>query len=299
MAFGGGRGNLPDQPGWRSPSDPEDEAEQTFEFRRLAPDDYRPPAPDDYRPATPGDYRPPTSEDYRAQAGRTHPGAVQARATRAMRRRPAPRWGRIWLLALAIAVPVAAGVVIGLFVAHGSTPTPRTGTLEEHAPLARRPTNSTSTSTNSTTNANPGPAASADCPVGTSRTAVAIADALARDPVYAQPGSALLTATQARRLRAEIGRQDPGRIRIAAVSPATVRRGGGERALANAIASCPGTAQGTTLVTTSTSTYLVTSYANPQQASSAVAAALNTHISLAAGLMDAVRRVTIVDKHNR
>jgi hypothetical protein len=30
-----------------------------------------------------------------------------------------------------------------------------------------------------------------------------------------------------------------------------------------------------------------------------VAAALNTHVSLAAGLMDAVRRVTIVDKANR
>jgi DNA/RNA-binding domain of Phe-tRNA-synthetase-like protein len=69
--------------------------------------------------------------------------------------------------------------------------------------------------------------------------------------------------------------------------------------LANAIASCPGTAAGTTLVTTSTSTYLVTSYANPQQASQAVAAALNTHVSLAAGLMDAVRRVTIVDRQNR
>jgi hypothetical protein len=78
-----------------------------------------------------------------------------------------------------------------------------------------------------------------------------------------------------------------------------VRRGGGERALANAIASCPGTAAGTTLVTTSASTYLVTSYANPQDASNAVAAALNTHISLAAGLMDAVRRVTIVDRENR
>lgn len=284
MSFGGGHGNLPNQPGWRYPSDPEDEAEQTFEFRRLGPDDYRRLAPDDYR----------------AQAGRTGPRAVQARATREMRRGPATRWGRIWLLAAAIAVPVTAGIVIGLFVAHGSTPAPH-GTLEEHAPPAGRPTTSTvpATNTSPTTNANPGPAASADCPVGTSRPAVAIANALARDPVYTQPGSALLTAAQVRRLRAEIGRQDPGRIRIAAVSPATVRRGGGERVLANAIASCPGTAAGTTLVTTSTSTYLVTSYANPEQASQAVAAALNTHVSLAAGLMDAVRRVTIVDRQNR
>jgi hypothetical protein len=287
MSFGGGHGNLPSQPGWRSPSDPEDEAEQTFEFRRLGPDDYRRLAPDDYR----------------AQAGRTGPRAVHARATREMRRGPGMRWGRIWLLATAIAVPVAAGVVIGLFVAHGSTATPRSGALEQHAPPGDggRPTTSTipTTNTSPATNANPAPAVSADCPVGTSRTAVAIANLLARDPVYAQPGSALLTPVQVRRLRAEIGRQDPGRIRIAAVSPATVRRGGGERVLANAIASCPGTAAGTTLVTTSTSTYLVTSYANPQQASQAVAAALNTHVSLAAGLMDAVRRVTIVDGRNR
>jgi hypothetical protein len=285
MSFGGGHGNLPNQPGWRPPSDPEDEAEQTFEFRRLAPDDYRRLAPGDYR----------------AQAGRTGPRAVHARATREMRRGPGMRWGRIWLLVAAIAVPVTAGVVIGLFVAHGSTAAPRSGTLEQHAPPAGRPTTSTvpTTNTSPTTNANPGPAASANCPVGTSRTAVAVANLLARDPVYAQPGSALLTPVQVRRLRAEIGRQDPGRIRIAALSPATVRRGGGERVLANAIASCPGTAAGTTLVTTSTSTYLVTSYAHPQQASQAVAAALNTHVSLAAGLMDAVRRVTIVDRHNR
>jgi hypothetical protein len=286
MSFGGGgHGNLPGQPGWPFPSDPEDEAEQTFEFRRLGPEDYRRLAPDDYR----------------AQAGRTGPAPVQARSTRDMRRRPAPRRGRIWLLALAIAVPVAAGIVIGLFVAPGSTPAGHTGTLEEHAPPSGRPATNTrpTTNTSPTTSAKPGPAVSADCPVGTSPTARGIANALARDPVYAQPGSALLTPVQARRLRAEIGRQDPGRIRIAALSPATVRRGGGERALANAIASCPGTAAGTTLVTTSTSTYLVTSYANPQQASQAVAAALNTHISLAAGLMDAVRRVTIVDRRNR
>jgi len=132
--------------------------------------------------------------------------------------------------------------------------------------------------------------------VGTSPTAAALANALARDPIYVDPTSPLLTAAQARRLRAEIGRYDPGRIRIAAVRPTTMRRGGGERVLANAIASCPGDAAGTTLVVNNISAYLVTSYAADTQASQAVAAALNTHATLAGGLADAIRRLTIVDK---
>lgn len=272
MSFGGGgHGDLPGQPDWPFP-DPEDVAEQTFEFRRVTPDDYR------------------------AQVARTVPPRAEAGTTRNLRRSAARRRGRIWLLAAGITVPVAAaGIVIGLLVAPGSTPAAHTGRLEEHAPTPGSP----AASTGPTANPNPSPAMPADCPVGTSPTAMAVANALARDPVYAERGSALLTPAQARRLRAEIGRQDPGRIRIAALTPATVRRGGGERKLANAIASCPGDAPGTTMVTTATSTYLVTSYAHPQEASQAVAAALNTHVSLAAGLMDAVRRVAIVDKANR
>jgi hypothetical protein len=139
-------------------------------------------------------------------------------------------------------------------------------------------------------------AGQASCPVGTSPAAAALANALARDPIYVDPTSPLLTAAQAGRLRAEIARYDPGRIRIAAVRPATVRRGGGERVLANAIASCPGDAAGTTLVVNKMSAYLVTDYPGDTQASQAVGAALNTHATLAAGLPDAIRRITIVDK---
>ena len=73
-----------------------------------------------------------------------------------------------------------------------------------------------------------------------------------------------------------------------------MRRGGGERALANAIASCPADSAGVTLVTTDRATYLVTSYAS-QATTSAVGAALNTHASMAAGLRDAVRRRAAID----
>ena len=95
-------------------------------------------------------------------------------------------------------------------------------------------------------------------------------------------------------MQAEIGRVDPGRIRVAVVTPATVRSGGGERALANAIASCQADAAGATVVTTSGQTFLVTSYANGP-ATQALGAALNGHASLAAGLIDGVKRIAIVD----
>src|SRR5882724_7286758 len=108
---------------------------------------------------------------------------------------------------------------------------------------------------------NAGPASSgpAGCPVGTSHTALAIANALARNPAYVDPASSLLTAAQARRLRAKIARDDPGRIRVAATARSTLRRGGGARALTNAIASCQADGAGTTLVTSSGPTYVVTS----------------------------------------
>jgi hypothetical protein len=66
--------------------------------------------------------------------------------------------------------------------------------------------------------------------------------------------------------------------------------------LANAIESCPADGPGTTLVTTVTSAYLVTTYAAYAEAEQAVKAALNTHVTLASGLADAIRRITIVDK---
>jgi hypothetical protein len=138
----------------------------------------------------------------------------------------------------------------------------------------------------------------ANCPVGTSPTALAIANALAGNPVYVDPASSLLTSAQAGRLQAEIGQADPGRIRVAVVTNATVRQGGGLRTLANAIASCPADAAGVTLVNTAGTTYVVTSYANYQGTSNAVGAALNTHSTMAAGLRDAVKRIALIDPHS-
>jgi hypothetical protein len=135
----------------------------------------------------------------------------------------------------------------------------------------------------------------AKCPVGTSPTALTIANALATGPVYVDPASSLLTAAQASRLQTEIDQADPGRIRMAVLTNATLTQDGGQRSLANAISSCPGDAAGVTLVTNDRSTYLVTSYTNYQGTSQAVGAALNTHGSLAAGLRDAVRRMATID----
>jgi hypothetical protein len=135
----------------------------------------------------------------------------------------------------------------------------------------------------------------AKCPVGTSPTALAIANALATSPVYIDSASSLLTAAQADRLRAEINQADPGRIRLAVVTNAALSQGGSERVLANAIASCAADGAGVTLVTTDRSTYLVTSYTDYQGTSQAVEAALNTHNGMAAGLRDAVKRMASID----
>jgi hypothetical protein len=135
----------------------------------------------------------------------------------------------------------------------------------------------------------------AKCPVGTSPAALAIANALATNPVYVDPASSLLTAAQADRLRAEINRADPGRLRLAVVTNATLSQGGGERALTNAISSCAADGAGVTLVTTDRATYLVTSYTDYRGTSQAVEAALNTHPGMAAGLRDAVNRMASID----
>ena len=86
---------------------------------------------------------------------------------------------------------------------------------------------------------NPSPPSNgpAGCPAGTSPTALGIANALARDPVYVEPGaSAAVTSAQAQQLRAEIGSLDSGRILLAVLTPATVGSGTGEEgALANAV----------------------------------------------------------------
>ena len=105
----------------------------------------------------------------------------------------------------------------------------------------------------------------------------------------------VIAADEADRLRAEINQADPGRIRLAVVTNATLSQGGGERALANAIASCAADGDGVTLVTTDKATYLVTSYADYRGTSQAVEAALNTHPGMAAGLRDAVNRMASID----
>ena len=280
MSFGAGYGNRSGQAGGPFRPDEEDEAEQTFEFRRLTPNEpgtWPPPA------------RPPT-----APSPATWPPAAPPRVgvKRDLQRGPAGRRTRIWLLAAGVAIVAAAGTVVGLLWAPGSRPARRDGSTARPAALAGQ----TASPPRPAGNTNPAPGGLARCPVGTSPAALAIANALARSPVYSDRGRSLLTVAQARRLRVEIGRYDPGRIRIAALRQATARRGGGLRVLANAIASCPADGAGTTLVATTTSAWLVTSYAADTQASQAVAAALNTHASLAAGLADAIRRITIVDK---
>lgn len=272
MSFGGGGGNLPGQSGGMLASAADREAaqavlKQAFEDERL------------------------TQDEFESRIGRAVAARTQGELFQLTRDLPAiaPAWtptlpgpprrrGLIWVPAAVIAVVVIA--VAGLVVTHVST----SGTSQSAAPVEQG-------------QPNPGPAGPGQCPVDTSRTAVAIANDLARDPVYTD-SSSLLTAGQAGRLRSEIARVDRGRIRIAAVTPATVRRGGGQRALANAIAGCQADAAGTTLLTTSGATYVVTSYTDDKAATSAVGAALNTHASLAAGLLDAVRRVAVVDKHS-
>jgi hypothetical protein len=49
------------------------------------------------------------------------------------------------------------------------------------------------------------------------------------------------------------------------------------------------------MVTTPTNTYLVTSYAPSGPTTQAVGAALNTHATMAAGLKDAIKRITATD----
>jgi hypothetical protein len=268
MSFGAGYGNQPFQPGRMLASEADREAtqaalKQAFEDQRLTQDEFEARVGSALAARTQGELAALTRDLPQA------PGAVAARRPR-----------RTGLIAAGIAgvTLVTAAVVLGLAFSSGPS-TPATSAAPAQGD----------------TNNGPAPTGPGGCPVGTSSTAQTIADALASDPVYIDPGSSILTAAQAQRLRAEIGRADPGRIRMAAVTPATVRRGGGERALANAVASCQADAVGVTLVTTNTATYLVTSYPGDKAASQAVGAALNTHASLAAGLTDATRRLATID----
>jgi Domain of unknown function (DUF1707) len=195
---------------------------------------------------------------------------------------PARRPGRrVWWLVSGIAAVVVAAV-IGLFAVVSPGGVTRQSSAAPAPVVQSQPAAAASS----------GPAR---CPVGTSATAVAIANALVTDPLYVNAPAKQVSAGQARRIRARIARADPGRIRVAAVTGATLRRGGGARALANSIGSCPADSAGTVLVATPSAAYLVTSYADYKDAAQAVQSALNTNDSLGAGLLDAVGRIAEVD----
>jgi Domain of unknown function (DUF1707) len=224
-----------------------------------------------------------TQDEFEARVGKAVAARTQGELAALTRDIPRPaaakprRINRFRLLAGGVGVLAVVGILAGLLSAGSRTSPAQSGT-------------------SAGAGANPGPGGPGQCPVGTPAGAVTIANALAHDPVYVEPGSALLTPAQVTRLRTEIGQVDPNRIRIAAVTPATVTRNGGERVLANAIAGCQADAAGTTVLTTSQSTYLVTSYADDHAATAAAGAALNEHASLGAGLLDAVLRIATVDK---
>jgi hypothetical protein len=252
-----------------------------------------------------------TQEEFEARVGRAMTARTEADLAQLIRDLPHPatrpggagpgtggRRARLgWLVAGGAAV-VLAGAAVGISQlvssGHGGP-----GTAPPSlSPQSGQAAGSAASAGGSSSGGAPGTAAStgpAGCPVGTSPPALGIANALARDPVWVDPASPRLTGSQARRLAAEIARDNPGRIRIAVASRATVRRGGGFRSLANAIANCRADARGTTLVNAKGHSYLVTSYSNFNGAAQAVQAALNTHASLAAGLRDAVSRLTSVD----
>jgi hypothetical protein len=268
MSFGSGYGNQPFRHGGMLASEADREATQTvlkqaFEDQRLTQEEFE---------ARVGSALSARTQGELAQLTSDLPVPMTAAAV--LPRRPRRRW----VLPAVIAGVAVIGVILVLGLMFTTVSTTSTQSTSAGAPVAAPP-----------------PGGPAHCPVGTSRTAMTLADALARDPVYVEPGSSLLTPAEAGRLRAEIARADAGRIRMAALTPATVSRGGGERTLANAIASCPADAAGVTLVTTPKATYLVTSFPGDQAASQAVEAALNTHARLAPGLVDAAKRLAAVD----
>lgn len=197
---------------------------------------------------------------------------------------PPPRAGRrVWWVVSAVAAALVV-VVVALVALLGATsrqtPAPPSPPSVQSQPAAA---------------ASSGPAR---CPVGTSATAVSIANALVTDPLYVDPALSGVSKAQARRIRAKIARVDPGRIRVAAITTATLRRGGGRRALTNSIGNCPADSPGTVLVDTPRTAYLVTSYADFKGAAAAVQSAINSHGSMGAGLLDAVGRLAQVDPNH-
>jgi uncharacterized protein DUF1707 len=250
-----------------------------------------------------------TQEEFEARVGRAMTARTEADLAQLVRDLPRSatwpggsgsggrRSRRGWLVAAGAAVVLAAAAVgISQLVSSGHRgQASGSPSLSSQSGQAAGSSSSAGGSSSSGAPGTSSPTGPAGCPVGTSPTALGIANALARNPVWVDPSAPRLTGTQARRLAAEIARDNPGRIRIAVAARSTVRQGGGIRTLANAIASCRHDAAGTTLVNTKGRSWLVTSYADSNGAAQAVQAALNTHASLAAGLRDAVGRLTSVD----
>jgi Domain of unknown function (DUF1707) len=178
---------------------------------------------------------------------------------------PQPRSGRrVWWLVSGIAAVVIVAV-IALFAVVS------TGGTSPQASVAPGPV----------TQSVPAAAASsgpARCPVGTSATAVAIANALVTDPLYVNAPAKQVSKSQARRIRARIASDDPG--------------------LVNSIASCPADSAGAVWVVTPRVSWMVTSYADYKTTAHAVDAALNTHATLGAGALDAVGRIAALDPGN-
>ncbi len=272
MAYGAGGGDQPIPPGGMLASEAERERcqavlKQAFEDQRLTQDEFE---------SRVGSAISARTLDQLAALTRDLPAPLPAATAAPSRRSRMP-----WMIGGIVVAAVVAALIPLLSALNARSPQQSSA-----APAKAAKNNSNPKTTLS------GPA---KCPVGTSPTALAIANALVSSPVYVDPPSSLLTAAQADRLRAEINQADAGRIRLAVVTNATMSQGGGERALANAISSCPADGAGVTVVTTDKSTYLVTSYADYQGTSQAVGAALNTHGSLAAGLRDAVNRMAALD----
>jgi hypothetical protein len=193
---------------------------------------------------------------------------------------PARRPGRrVWWLVSGIAAAVVA-VVIGLATVSS------TGGTSQQASAAPAIQSVPAAAPSS------GPAR---CPVGTSATARKIANALATDPLYVDAPPKQVSAGQAQRIRARIASADPGRIKVAAITSATLRHGGGARNLANSIAGCAADSAGTVLVATTHTGWVATSYAHPTKVAQAVQSALNSHATLGAGLLDSVGRIATID----
>src|SRR5215831_6001623 len=208
MAYGAGGGDQPIPPGQMLASEAERERcqavlKQAFEDQRLTQDEFE---------SRVGSAISARTLDQLAALTRDLPAPVPAAAPAPSRRSSTP-----WLIG-GLAVLAVVVVLLAVLFAFNSTSPQQSSAAPAKAVIKH--------SNPKTTLGGPG-----KCPVGTSPTALAIANALATNPVYVDPASSLVTAAQANRLQAEINQADPGRIRLAVVTNANLSQGGGARAL--------------------------------------------------------------------